>query len=166
LRMPEPFQPFANGGFGTPDGKCRFDAESLDYQPPIESRHGDAALRSKYPLEIISPKNDDSMNSTFGNRARVDFDTATLHLSTADASVRGIHMSDQVRVYNDRGSCVLFAKVDDTVPPGVVSAPAVRWSKNAPGMRNVNVLVSQRLTDAGGGPVFYSCLVQVERIGD
>src|SRR6202035_5345992 len=33
----EPFLPFAQGGFGTPSGKCEFGAESLDYQPPIES---------------------------------------------------------------------------------------------------------------------------------
>ena len=36
----EPFLPFAQGGFGTPSGKCEFGAESLDYQPPVESRLG------------------------------------------------------------------------------------------------------------------------------
>ena len=78
----------------------------------------------------------------------------------------GIRTSDQVRVFNDRGSCVLLARVDDTVRPGVVCAPSVRWGKRSPGKRNVNALTSERLTDAGGGPTFYSCLVQVERIGD
>ena len=29
-----PFLPFAEGNFGTADGKCHFDAETLDYQPP------------------------------------------------------------------------------------------------------------------------------------
>ena len=42
-----PFLPFAEGGFGTPDGKCHFDAETLDYEPPVESRHGDAELRAQ-----------------------------------------------------------------------------------------------------------------------
>jgi hypothetical protein len=37
----------------------------------------------------------------------------------------------------------------------VVRAPAVRWGEN------VNLLTSQRLTDIGGGPTFYSCLVEV-----
>ena len=166
LRLPEPFQPFAAGGFGTADGKCHFRAESLDYTPPVESRHGDTDLRRKYPLEMISPKNDDSMNSTFGHRDAVDFETATLHLSAPDAAARGIHTADQVRVSNGRGTCVLVAQVDDTVRPGLVCAPSVRWGKRAPGRRNVNALVSQRLTDGGGGPVFYSCLVEVERIGD
>src|SRR5262249_13763893 len=127
LRLPERFLPFAEGGFGTPDGKCHFHAETLDYTPPVESRHGDAVLRSKYPLELISPKNDDSMNSTFGHRDPVDRQTATLHLNPSDAAGLGIRSLDQVRVYNERGSCVLIAQVDDTVSRGVVSAPAVRW---------------------------------------
>ena len=79
LRIPQPFQPFVQGGFGTPTGKCQFHAETLDYTPPIESRHGDGELRRKYPFELISPKNDDSMNSTFGHRDEVDRETATLH---------------------------------------------------------------------------------------
>jgi anaerobic selenocysteine-containing dehydrogenase len=166
LRLPEPFQPFAAGGFGTADGKCHFRAAELDYTPPVESRHGDTDLRRKYPLELISPKNDDSMNSTFGHRDAVDLQTATVHLSAADAAGRTIRTSDQVRVYNDRGSCILMAQVDDSVRAGVACAPSVRWGKRSPDKRNVNALTSDRLTDAGGGPTFYSCLVQVERIGD
>ena len=161
-----PFLPFAEGNFGTPDGKCHFDAATLDYQPPVESRHGDAALRGKYPLELISPKNDDSMNSTFGHRSSVDLATATLHLSAADAAARGILHGDQVRAYNDRGACLLRASVDGRVRPGVVCAPSSRWAKRAPDQRNINALTGDRLTDFGGGPTFYSCLVQVERSGD
>jgi len=161
-----PFLPFAEGNFGTPDGKCHFDAASLDYQPPLESRHGDAALRAKYPLELISPKNDDSMNSTFGHRDSVDLATATVHLSAADAEARGILHGARVRVYNDRGACLLTASVDGRVRPGVVCAPSSRWGKRSPDQRNINALTSDNLTDFGGGPTFYSCLVQVERCGD
>jgi anaerobic selenocysteine-containing dehydrogenase len=161
-----PFLPFAGGNFGTPDGKCHFNAATLDYQPPVESRHGDAALRARYPLELISPKNDDSMNSTFGYRDGVDPATATLHLSAPDATARGIRDGDLVRVFNDRGACLLKASVDGRVRPGVVCAPSSRWAKRAPDQRNVNALTSDRLTDFGGGPTFYNCLVQVERSGD
>jgi anaerobic selenocysteine-containing dehydrogenase len=161
-----PFLPFAEGHFGTPDGKCHFNADTLDYLPPIESRHGDAALNAKYPLELISPKNDDSMNSTFGHRKTVDMQTATLHLSAKDAEARGIRNADQVRVFNDRGTVLLMASVDQRVRSGVVCAPAVRWGKRAADKRNVNALTSDRITDFGGGPTFYSCLVQVERSGD
>jgi len=162
----EPYLPFAQGNFGTPDGKCHLDFDALEYTPPVESRHGDAALRARFPLELISPKNDDSMNSTFGHRTSVDLQTATLHLSAEDAGPRGIRSDDHVRVFNDRGSCTLVASVDGRVPGGVVCAPAVRWGKRSPGKRNVNALTSERLTDYGGGATFYSCLVEVERIGD
>jgi anaerobic selenocysteine-containing dehydrogenase len=162
----QPYLPFAEGKFGTPDGKCHLDFEGLNYVPPVESRHGDAALRAKFPLELISPKNDDSMNSTFGHRDAVDRDTAMLYVSREDAVLRGIESDDLVRVFNDRGSVTLTASVDGRVRSGVVCAPAVRWGKRAPGGRSVNALTSERLTDFGGGPAFYSCLVEVERIGD
>jgi len=45
-------------------------------------------------------------------------------------------------------------------------APAVRWARMAADHRNINALTSERLTDLGGGPTFYSCLVQVEKSGD
>jgi anaerobic selenocysteine-containing dehydrogenase len=166
LNLPEPFLPFAEGGFGTADGKCHFHAETLDYQPPVESRHGDAELRQSYPLELISPKNDDSMNSTFGRRDAVDRQTAILHLNPADALKRAIRSADPVRIYNGRGAFTAVAAVDESVPQGVVSAPSSRWGKRAPGGRNANAVTSERLTDAGGGATFYSCLVQVERVGD
>jgi anaerobic selenocysteine-containing dehydrogenase len=162
----EPFLPFAQGNFGTEDCKVHLDFDALEYTPPIESRYGDAVLRARFPLELISPKNDDSMNSTFGHRDAVDLDTATLHLSTEDAAARGIRSDDHVRVFNDRGSCTLVASVDGRVREGVVCAPAVRWPKRGTGYRNVNAVTSERLTDYGGGATFYSCLVEVERIGD
>ncbi len=166
LRLPEPFLPFAAGGFGAPDGKCHFHAETLDYAPPVESRRGDPDLRSKYPLELISPKNDDGMNSTFGHRDAVDRRTAVLQINAGDAGARGIRTSNRVRAYNARGSCALAARVDDAAQPGVVCATSVRWARRSPGGRNINALTSERLTDAGGGATFYSCLVQVERIED
>jgi anaerobic selenocysteine-containing dehydrogenase len=163
LNIPRPFLPFAAGGFQTPSGKCEFKAETLDYQPPIESRHGDRELAARYPLELVSPKNDDSLNSTFGNRDQVDRQTAVLSLNGADAGPRGVATGDRVRVFNGRGSCVLAAEVTGAVPAGVARATSVRWNKRAPDRRNVNVLTSDRLTDIGGGPVFYSCLVEVEK---
>jgi anaerobic selenocysteine-containing dehydrogenase len=162
----QPFLPFAQGGFGTASGKCEFRAASLAYTPPVESRLGDAACRARFPLELISPKHDDTTNSTFGNRPENDLATAVLHMDVADAAERGIASGDQVRVFNERGACLLRAEVDGVVRRGVVCAPSVRWARSAPDRRNVNALASERLTDLGGGPTFYSCLVQVEKSGD
>jgi anaerobic selenocysteine-containing dehydrogenase len=41
---------------------------------------------------------------------------------------------------------------------------STRWPKLTADNNNANSLTSQRLTDKGGGPSFYSCLVQVEKI--
>jgi anaerobic selenocysteine-containing dehydrogenase len=162
----KPFLPFAEGNFGTPSGKMDFAAEALEYVPPSESRLGSAELRARYPLEMVCSKNDDSMNSTFGNRDWVDAQTSVLQMHSADAAGRGIRSGDLVRAFNDRGSLVLQADVNGTVREGVVRAPSTRWNKRASDGRNVNVLTSDRLTDIGGGPVFFSCLVQVEKCGD
>ena len=162
----QPYLPFAAGGFGTPSGKCEFHADTLDYEPPIESRLGSVELRSSYPLEMISAKSHDSMNSTFGNHPSAERQTSTLYLHVADARERGILTGDRVQMFNDRGSCILVADVNGAVRQGVVWAPSVRWNKLAPDARNVNALTSDRLTDIGGGPTFYSCLVEVSKCGD
>ena len=156
----QPFLPFANGGFGTPSGKCEFHAHTLSYLPPVESRLGAQELRSKYPLEMISAKSHDSMNSTFGNQSSAINQTSRLFLHQQDALRRGILTGDRVQMFNDRGSCILVADVNGAVREGVVWAPSVRWG------RNVNALTSDRLTDMGGGPTFYSCLVEVAKCGD
>ena len=138
----------------------------LEYEPPVESRLGAAELRSRFPLELISAKSHDSMNSTFGNAPSAQNETSTLFLHDEDARARSIGNGDLVRVFNDRGSCTLVAGVNGVVRPGVVLAPSVRWNKLAPGRSNINALTSDRLTDMGGGPTFYSCLVDVEKCGD
>ena len=166
----EPFVPFAAGGFGTASGKCEFGAEGLEYRAPVESRLGDQGLRKKYPLEFVSSKNDDSMNSTFGFRTATDEQTSVLYLHPLDAAARGIANGDSVRVFNDRGSLLLKAAVQaaaaSPVQPGVTRAPSTRWGKKAVDGRNANALTADRLSDMGGGPTFYNCLVEVERCGD
>jgi anaerobic selenocysteine-containing dehydrogenase len=106
------------------------------------------------------------MNSTFGARLAVDAQTGILKIHPVDAAIRGIETGDSVRVFNNRGQCVLRSQVTATIASGVVSAPSVRSPKMAPDGNNVNMLTSQRLTDKGGGPTFYSCLVEVEKAGD
>ena len=141
----EPFLPFAEGGFGTPDGKCHFRAETLDYTPPVESRHGDAALRRKYPLELISPKNDDSMNSTFGHRDAVDLQTATLHLQRGRRRARAAsRLATRCACSTIAAPACCVAERGWTRARRAWSArPSVRWGKRRPDQRNVNALTSR-----------------------
>jgi anaerobic selenocysteine-containing dehydrogenase len=157
----QPFLPFAQGGFRTPSGKFEFGASTLAYTAPVESRFGDTALHQKFPLELITSKNDDSMNSTFGHRTEVDQQTSLISIHPSDAAVRNIADGAWVRVWNDRGTCRLRAKVNGDVQPGVVRARSLGWAKTSPQRTSLNHLTSDRLTDIGGGPTFFSCLVDI-----
>lgn len=155
------FLPFAQGQFPTTHGQFITGGKALRYEPPVESRFG--AGKGRYPLELISWKNHDSMNSTFGNRDDVDADTAIVILHPDDAAARSIADNARIRLFNDRGSLSAVARLDaQHVQPGVVCAPSVRWPSRSPERKGINVLTSQRLTDLGEGATFYSCLIEVE----
>jgi anaerobic selenocysteine-containing dehydrogenase len=174
LDVPERFAPFAQGGFPTPSGKCELysawlEKQGIDplpfYNPPAEV--ADERLAERYPLAFLSPPARHFLNSTFANLARFrEFEREPhLDLHPQDAAARGIRDGDRVRVFNDRGSYLLKARVNGKPRPGVVVAPSVWWKKHAPDGRNANNVTSQRIADLGGGSTFYDCRVQVERLG-
>jgi anaerobic selenocysteine-containing dehydrogenase len=57
----------------------------------------------------------------------------------------------------------LRARIDDSVPAGVVAA-SLNWNKLSMGGNNVNALTSEQLTDLGRGATFYSTLVEVRKL--
>lgn len=165
-----PFLPFAQGNFPTASGKAELYSEALAqagldpvvrFTPPLESRHSKAA--EKYPLELLSRKADNFLNTTFSNLPSIQAleKTELLEIHIDDARARGIREGDQVRVFNDRGSVLLKAHVNGTTQPGVV-ASRLNWAKLSPNAASINVLTSERLTDIGRGATFYSTLVEVE----
>jgi anaerobic selenocysteine-containing dehydrogenase len=173
LALPKSFAPFARGGFHTPSGKCEFYSEALKaqgldplpgYTPPAELPASNPALARKYPLNFLSPPVRNFLNSSFANmkRFRDAEGEPSLELHSADAAPRGIVDGDRVRVFNDRGSCLLRARVNDKPRRGVVVAPSVWWRKFTPDRRNANDLTSQRTADMAGAATFYDCLVEVE----
>jgi anaerobic selenocysteine-containing dehydrogenase len=176
LALPEHFAPFANGGFHTPSGKCEFYSEALKaqgidplpfYNPPAELPSSNPQLAKQYPLSFLSPPVRNFLNSSFANlkRFRDAEGEPALELHSADAAGRGISDGDTVRVFNDRGSFTLRARVNDKPRRGVVVAPSVWWKKFARDGRNANDLTSQRTADLGGAATYYDCLVEVERLG-
>jgi anaerobic selenocysteine-containing dehydrogenase len=168
LDVPERFAPFAQGGFPTPSGKCEFYSASLEAQgiDPLPFYNPPAENADQYPLAFLSPPARNFLNSSFANlvRFRALEREPQLDLHPADAAARGIADGDMVRVFNDRGSYRLRARVNGKPRPGVVVAPSVWWKKYSPGGGNANNLTSQRTSDLGGGATFYDCKVQVERV--
>ncbi|MFM8481904.1 MAG: molybdopterin dinucleotide binding domain-containing protein, partial [Actinomycetota bacterium] len=89
-------------------------------------------------------------------------------LDSADAAVRGIGNGDRVRVWNDRGSLEMVARVrsaeERRVRPGVVSVPFGWVGDRTADGRTVNGLTNDRAADHGGGVAFYDTLVEVSKI--
>jgi anaerobic selenocysteine-containing dehydrogenase len=166
------FLPFAEGNFGTKSGKAELYSEDLKAQgldpvaaftPPVESRHGSQARQ--FPLELLARKADNFLNTTFCNLPVVQEmeEAGLLEMSAADARARRIVDGDLVRVFNGRGDITLRARVDGAVQAGVISAK-LHWAKLSSGIRNINVLTSEKLTDLGNSATFYSVLVEVELV--
>ena len=65
--------------------------------------------------------------------------------------------------FNDRGEARFWARVGETVAPGVAAHSSLWWLRDSPAGRNVNALTSDRLSDMGGGATFHDNLVEVER---
>jgi anaerobic selenocysteine-containing dehydrogenase len=172
--VPKEVARFANGGFDTPSGKVEFfsaRAASLgldalpDYIAPQEDTRSAAAGR--YPLAMISPPARNFLNSSFVNvqSLRASEGEPWLDIHPEDAAPRGVAAGHYVRVFNDRGSLELRARVTDRARRGVVVALSVWWRKLARDGKNANELTSSdTLTDMGRGPTFYDCLVQVEAL--
>ena len=172
LNLPRPYLPFANGGFLTPSGKCELYSQRMadlgldplpSFTAPHEFPENVPELAARYPLTLISSPAHQFLNSTFVNvdslRRAAREPECLLH--PHDAEQRGIPAGARVVVHNDRGAFTAVARVEETIRPGVVWAPSIWWGKLAADGANANQTTSQRLTDMGGGPVFYDNLVEV-----
>lgn len=176
LDVPDPFVPFAEGGFPTASGRCELRSEALGaeghdpvaaYVPPHEGPTSAPELARRYPLAFISPPAHHFLNSTFSAQptlVRREGD-ASVTIHPADARPRGITQGAMVRVFNDRGSFLARARVSDAARAGVVVGLSIWWPKRCPGGRNANAVTSQRLTDMGGGATFFDALVEVAGVG-
>ena len=176
LDLPTPYAPFANGGFHTPSGKCEFYSARMkemgldplpSFTPPYESPTSSPDLAKKYPLTLISSPAHQFLNSSFVNvgplqRAAREPEVA---LHPNDAQRRGITDGARVVVQNDRGHFTATARHREGIREGVAWAPGVWWAKLSADGLNVNTTTSQRLTDMGGGAVFYDNLVEIRVAG-
>jgi anaerobic selenocysteine-containing dehydrogenase len=135
----------------------------VSFVPPEESRLSETA--KKFPLELLSRKADNFLNSSFTNIPSIQKmeQPELLEISARDAKPRNIREGDWVRVFNSRGEVRLRAHVNGAVQPGVVAA-RLNAARFTPDGNSINVLTSETLTDIGGGATFYSCLVEVEPI--
>ena len=165
--------PFAKGQFPTPSGKCEFYSERLAKQglpaiPTYIANYEVPGSDQRYPLAMISPPARNFLNTTFVNvESLLAIEGEPyVEISQLDADKRGITQGDAVRLFNDRGSYVCRAHLNHRARAGVVNALGIWWRKISLAGTNVNELTSQKLTDMGRAPVFYDCLVEIEKLSD
>lgn len=116
----------------------------------------------RYPLALISPSSEKTVSSTLGElRERA----AVLQMHPADAEERGIATDDPVRIFNDLGEVQCPVALNPDVRRGTVSLPKGLWRKSTYNGLTSNALVSDALTDLGGGACFNDARVQVAILG-
>lgn len=173
LRVPYPEdgRPFGDGVFPTASGRVEFVSEALVAmgQPALPTFVAPAegpgtALADRYPLQLMTPKQHTRfLNGSYshlpghGGREAGPF----LELCADDATSRGITDGQCVRVFNDRASVEVPARITERLRPGVVSIPWGWWSRHHPDGMVANSLTNDTLTEWGGGVAFYDTLVEV-----
>lgn len=169
LNLPEPWVPFAEGGFPTESGKCELLSETLRSQghdplPGYVDGERDAGEAGRYPLHFLSPKwNRYFVNSSHANQPRLERAAGQprLRIHPEDAAARGIADGDQVRAFNARGTVSLRAEVTDAMLPGVVAMLHGWWASRIGGA-SANALTQETLADFGGGGTLHDAWVEVE----
>lgn len=146
----------------TPDRKVHLCPPALDAEAPHGLYHFQADPASDaYPLSLISPATDRTINSTLGEAARPD---VVLDISDADAAARGIADGDLVRVFNALGSVEIKARVTPLLRPGTVSMPKGVWRRHSRNGLTATALAPDTLTDLGGGACYNDARVNVRAV--
>jgi molybdopterin-containing oxidoreductase family molybdopterin binding subunit len=134
----EPYVMFSEKRFETPSGRIEFYAENyVDvgealplHKEPLESPRSE--MGRKYPLTFFSTHTRRRWHSCLQNSKwlRQIYPEPELEINPRDAQFRGIEHGDIVRVFNDRGSCKLKAKIHPGISEGLVNIEQGWWKQN------------------------------------
>jgi anaerobic dimethyl sulfoxide reductase subunit A len=125
-------------------------------------------LRSKFPLLMVTAHAVQRSHSTFDN---VDYlreaHVQALEINEADAEARGVKNGDMVKVFNDRGTIIVPARVTPRIRPGVVNLPQGAWytpdASGADVRGCANTLTKYQPTPFAKGNPQHTNLVQVQK---
>jgi anaerobic selenocysteine-containing dehydrogenase len=153
--------PDAKLRFRTPSG--RIEILNPAHREPLPRWIPPRSERGALPLRLVTAPAVHALNSSFHERdeLRQRIGAMPLWMHPADAQARSLSPGERVLAWNELGEATFTLVVTEDAPPGAVVAPGVFWLEHAPGLRNVNALTSQRLTDEGGGSTFYDNRVDV-----
>lgn len=146
----------------TPDHKVSLWSDALDREAPdgLYAFVADPATEA-YPLALISPASERTISSTLGE---LDRPPVRLEMHPDDAAQRDIDDGDEVRVVNELGTLECAVKLTGLVRPGTVSFPKGVWRRHTGNGLTSNALITDALTDLGGGACFNDARVEVTRV--
>ncbi len=146
----------------TEDGKVQLFPEALERESPDGLyRYREDPATTDYPLTLISPATEKTINSMLGElRGRV----ASLHMHPDDAADRDLSTGDMVRISNALGEVHCPVTINADMRRGTVGLPKGLWRMSTFNGSTANALVSDELTDIGGGAVFNDARVEVARV--
>jgi anaerobic selenocysteine-containing dehydrogenase len=145
----------------TPDKKINLFPEALDRSSPagLYIYQSDPAT-AQYPLALISPASERTISSTLGE---LPHPQSRLLIHPDDAKARGLADGDEVRIFNSLGEVRCHITVGTWIRPGTISLPKGLWRRHTSNGFTGTTLVSDALTDLGGGACFNDARVQVEK---
>ncbi|NYE03575.1 anaerobic selenocysteine-containing dehydrogenase [Bacillus niacini] len=159
-------RPLLPGKLRTPSGKIELYSKRMKANgyPPLPT-YNPLVIDGEHPYQFIPAPNHNFLNSTFSNNQKhISLEKAPrLYMNSKDAKASGIEDGDQVRVWNQRGECLLKVSVGENVLPGVVVTQGL-WADLEGTKQLVNTLTPDRIADMGGGATFFSGRVSVEKI--
>jgi anaerobic selenocysteine-containing dehydrogenase len=164
---------YLKNGWPTPSKKIEIYSETMEKAglPPlptyIPEREGLGMAKpdKRYPIQLLSPASHYFIGDSFTSVPRLVGmqSRPTIELNEEDAKERGIEEGDLCRIYNDRGETFCYAIIVDGFLHNVAGTQKQYRGSLTPSGQNVNATNSQELTDMGGGPCFYSNMVQIEK---
>jgi anaerobic selenocysteine-containing dehydrogenase len=149
---------------GTPDGRVHLFSDALDHGSANGLyRYLPDPASAQFPLTLISPATDRTINSTLGELPGLD---VALVMHPLDSRARGLEEGASVRVFNELGEVRCKLSIEPTVRPSTVVLPKGLWRSSTFNRSTATALAPDTLSDIGAGACFNDARVQVERVVD
>lgn len=181
-----PYVPFFDKKFPTKSGRIEFYVEMLvpyeqqlpGYKHQVEA-YRENPLAKRYPLTFLSTHTRFRTHSQYVNLPWLNEvnngGQGFLEINPADAKPRGIRDGDVVKVFNERGSMKVRARLTEGIKPGVVNCYQGGWDtvkvkhyvEGHPNNLTHQIAnpAQSVIPNFRSNAAYYDCLVQVQREG-
>jgi len=169
-RPREPYVAFTDFKFKTPSGRIELYKEDLVghgaelpyYHEPVEASPANP-LYERFPLTLLFSHSRHRIHSTFANLPKFKQlePEPMVEIHPADAAHRAIANDQRVRVYNERGSVCLKARLSADLKPGVVVIAEGSWVKDFPAGDPYS-LTHELVSPTSENYAFFDTLVEIE----